>query len=421
MKTMRTSSIRCARRADRSGSTMVVVALLLAAVAMLSLSFLTVLRATHKESQGSRESLSALYACEAGLTRAVDDLMRGGTGALGSEQAPETFGNQRFWVEADALGDGRIALRSYGRDDAARVAVEMVVQPSKQGFFRWAAFGDEAMHLDANSRTDSYDSQAGTYDEQAVNGAGSNLFANSEGDVGSNQNITIDSNIGVYGDAHPGPGGSVTGAQLANIAGSTTPMPETIELPDIVVPTIASLGNLSVTVAWTLASGNYHYDSLVVENNKTLFVNGPATIVVGDFKLKSGADIVIDATSGPVEFFVLGDFILNSNTSIAATSEDPRAASFNLLSDNILDPGVDVIFAADVVEFDSNSRMFGTIYAPSAEIKIDSNFELFGSLVARRVGLHSNSRIHFDEQLAAASQAAESTYETLCWRLIALP
>jgi hypothetical protein len=297
----------------------------------------------------------------------------------------------------------------------------MVVQPTKQGYFRWAAFGDESMHMDANSRTDSYDSQAGTYDSQAVNGSGSNLYAGSEGDVGSNANVTMDSNIGVYGDAHPGPAGTVSGSGLGNITGSIAPMPAVIDLPDIVVPTIASSGNLTVSGPFSLASGDYHYDSLVVENNKTLVVNGPATIVVGDFKLKSGSDLLIDATNGPVEFYVLGDFILNSNTNIASTTQDPLSASFNLLSDNILDPGVDVLFAADIVDFDSNSRMFGTIYAPSAEIKIDSNFELFGSLVARRVGLHSNSRIHFDEQLAAASEAAGAVYETLCWRLIALP
>jgi hypothetical protein len=377
MLTLKTPAGRCAGRHAGTGSTMVVVALLLAAVAMLSLSFLTVLRATHKESQGSRESLSALYACEAGLSRAVDDLVKGGTGALGSEQYPQTFGNQQFWVEADSMGDGRIALRSYGRDDRARMGVEMVVQPTKQGYFRWAAFGDESMHMD--------------------------------------------SNIGVYGDAHPGPAGTVSGSGLGNITGSIAPMPAVIDLPDIVVPTIASSGNLTVSGPFSLASGDYHYDSLVVENNKTLVVNGPATIVVGDFKLKSGSDLLIDATNGPVEFYVLGDFILNSNTNIASTTQDPLSASFNLLSDNILDPGVDVLFAADIVDFDSNSRMFGTIYAPSAEIKIDSNFELFGSLVARRVGLHSNSRIHFDEQLAAASEAAGAVYETLCWRLIALP
>jgi hypothetical protein len=120
-----------------------------------------------------------------------------------------------------------------------------------------------------------------------------------------------------------------------------------------------------------------------------------------------------------VEIYVLHDFIMNSNTTIRSTTYDPRQVTINLLSDNILDP--DERIDLDYVEFESNAQLFGTIYAPNASIEIDSNFELFGSLVARRVGLHSNSRIHFDEQLAAASQAAESTYETLCWRLIALP
>ena len=88
----------------RRGSTLVVVALLMAAVAMLSLSLLTILRSSQKESQGSRESLSALYACEAGLTRAVDNLSMGGNGTIASKQAPAAFGDQRFWVEATPIG-----------------------------------------------------------------------------------------------------------------------------------------------------------------------------------------------------------------------------------------------------------------------------------------------------------------------------
>jgi len=118
---------------------------------------------------------------------------------------------------------------------------------------------------------------------------------------------------------------------------------------------------------------------------------------------------------------VIDDFVLNSNTSINSTSFRPLDVAFNLLSDNILDPGVDVVFDEDLVDFDSGSRMYGTIYAPSAEITVDSNFELFGSLVARRIDLNSNCRIHFDEQLANASDGAEPVYETLCWRLVSQP
>jgi hypothetical protein len=399
---------------------MVVVALLMAAVAMLSLSFLTVLRSAQKENQGSRESLSALYACEAGLSAAVEDLARGGTGSLGSELAPIGFGDQDYWVEATNIGDGRIALRGYGRDDRARMGVELVVQPSSSGFFRWAAFGDEIVHMDSNSRTDSYDSELGDYASQAVNGSGSNAYANTEGDIGSNGDITMNSNIGVWGDANPGPGGTVTG-DLGNISGTTTPMAATIDLPDIVVPGIPPSGApLIVSSDGTmLPSGDYNYTTLQVNNNNDLTIIGPATI--DDFKLKSGAELIIDASAGPVEFFVLNDFVLNSNTVISSLDALAGDVAFNLLSDNILDPGVDVDFDEDAVDFDSGSRMYGTIYAPSAEITVDSNFELFGALIARRVDLDSNCRIHYDETLATASESGEIEYESLCWRLVSMP
>jgi hypothetical protein len=415
---MQRSELRFTRGSARRGSTLVVVALLMAAMAMLSLSLLTVLRSSHKESQGSRESLSALYACEAGLTRAVDSLATGGTGSIASKQEPEALGDQRYWVEATPIGDGRIALQAYGRDDRALLGVEMVVQPSSQGFFRWAAFGDEDMHMEAQTGTDSYDSGDGDY--AAVNGTMPHVYANTEGDIGSNQSISMDSNVGVWGDANPGPGDSVTG-DLSKISGNTTPMPATVDLPDIVLPFPASGTNLTVESATTLASGTYAYSTLQVNSSKTLTINGPATIVCDNFKLKSGSQLIVNDANGPVEFFVVNDFVLNSNTTIQSSDLEPLDIAFNLLSDNILDPGVDVDFDEDLVDFDSGSMMYGTIYAPSASVTVDSNFELFGSLVARRVDLDSNCRIHFDEALAEASEDSEAVYETLTWRLTSQP
>src|SRR5262245_14320890 len=215
-------------RTDRRGSTLVIVALLMAAVAMLSLTLLTTLRSSQQENQGSREGLSALYACEAGLSAAVRDLSTGGTGDLGTGTAPVAYGDQSYWVVSTPIGDGRTALRSVGRDDSARMGVEVVVQPDPDAFFRWAAFGEEMLHMDSNARTDSYNSSINqglnSYPSQKVNGSGSNAYANTNGDVGSNGNITMDSNIDVYGDASPGPSGVVTG-DLGNITGSTTPSP----------------------------------------------------------------------------------------------------------------------------------------------------------------------------------------------------
>ena len=412
-----------------SGSTLVVVAMLVAAVAMLSLSFLTVLQAAQKENQGSRESIAALYACEAGLTEAMDDVKRGSVVVAqgqtaptwGTAAQPTNLGGQQYWVTATPLSDGRISLVGYGREDRAQMGVEMVVQQTPQGFFRWAAFGDEIVHMDANSRTDSYDSSVGDYDSQKVNGSGSNAYANTEGDVGSNANITMDSNIGVYGDANPGPSGSVSG-DLGNILGNTTPMTTTIDLPAIVVPAATAPGGSNiVNASTTLSTGTYRYSTLQVNVGKTLTINGPATIVCDDFKLKSNSKVIVNPTNGPVEFFVVNDFVLNSNTQIYSTDYSPADVTFNLLSDNILDPGIDVSFDDDLVDFDSGSKMYGTIYAPSAEISIDSNFELFGALVARRIDLDSNCRIHYDELLATLSDGGEPVYEVLCWHLLKQP
>ena len=409
---------RMQAKKERAGSTLVVVALLMAAVAMLSLSFLTVLRGSQSESNGSRESLAALYACEAGVAQAIDELRAGGDGTLDQQ----SIGDQAFWGTASDIGSGRTSLLAYGRDDGSVVGVEVVVQQTPQGFFRWAAFGEENLHMDSNSRTDSYDSSLGTYVDQATNGSGSNQWANTEGDVGSNGSISMDSNIGVYGDASPGPGESVTGTGLANITGSTTPMATTISLPEIVVPSIPlTAADLTVAGPTTLPAGDYNYGNLTVNNSKTLTIVGPATIVVSNFTLKSGSSLLVNASAGPVEFFVVDDFKLNSNTTIQSSTQDPSDVAFNLLSDNILDPGIDVTFDDDLVDFDSGSSMYATIYAPSAEITIDSNFELYGSMVARRVDLNSNCRIHYDERLATLSEGADPVYETLCWRLVARP
>lgn len=408
----------------RAGSTLVVVALLIAAVAMLSMSFLMVLQSGQKESQGSRQSLAALYACEAGLAQAVKQLTVGEGGDIGSANAPASTGGQTYWVEATDIGNGRIALESHGFAERSRMAVELVVQPAKTGFFRWAAFGDEILHMDAAARADSYDSSLGTYVSQQVNGSGIDAYANANGGVGSNADITLDVNNYVWGDANPGPAGTVSGPGVGNIAGNTNPMPEVVDLPDIVVPVVpVTAASLTVTATpHTLGSGQYHYTgTLQVNAGKQLRIVGPATIVSSNFVLKSNSRVEIDATNGPVEFYVLNDFVLNSNTSIYSTDYLPRNVTFNLLSDNILDPGIDVVFDEDLVDFDSGSSLYGTIYAPSAEVRIDSNFELFGALVARRVDLDSNCRIHYDETLATLSDEASSQYQRICWRILSQP
>ncbi len=404
--------------AGERGSILIMIAVLTSSMALLSLGLLTMVSASNSEQRGSREDLNAVYVAEAGLSEAVRELEDAGDGNVGNADQPTSYGKGSYWVAATDLGNDRIQLRSTGTENRSSFVVELIVEADPTGFFRWAAFSDEDLTMDANSFIDSYDSALGTYASQATNQNGNDVWANENGDAGSNEDITLSVNSTIHGDATPGDGYTTTVTGNAMVTGSTEPLEEPVVMPPIVVPGIAGPGgDKTVSGNETLASGDYMWNGFTVNNGKTLTITGPATIVVTNFNLKQNAQIQIDAANGAVEFYVIDDFIIGSNTFFGSTDLDPLDLAVNLLSDNIIDPDTLVILEDDVL-FNSNAKMYGTIYAPSALIDIDSNFELFGAVMAQEIHLDSNSQIHYDEQLMNAGGGGASEYSTLCWRMV---
>jgi hypothetical protein len=397
----------------RRGSSLVVVAVLLATIAGFSLAAVVVTNAANREQVATKNRIAAMYVAEAGMSQALFDLTSGGTGAMGTAAAPIEWERSRIWVETTDLGGGRTSLRSSGVDRGAGYRVEVVVQESSSNLFEWAAFGDAGMTLASNAMVDSYNSSLGPYEDQETNGSGQDTYALENGNVGSNQNVALESNAGVHGLATPGPAGAATTVGNSFITGATTPALAPFPLPALNIPVIAPSGSLVVTSSTVLPAGNYNYTELTVDGNEQLLIEGPATIVVTDMTVDSNSKIIVDATNGEVEFFVLDDFVMNSNTLIASTTYNPADVRINLESDNVIDPSVNVDL--DEVDFDSNAKLYGTIYAPNAAIEINSNFELFGSLVAYHVHLDSNSKVHFDEALLNGNATTTSSYVTVMW------
>jgi hypothetical protein len=284
--------------------------------------------------------------------------------------------------------------------------------------YLWGAFGDVDMAMSSNARVDSYDASASLYAAQAVNNDGTNTYAMANGDVGSNKNVGFAQNAKVWGDAVPGPTGTTTIAGTnVKISGTTVPNTETVALPPIEVPAILTSGPVTYSGATnTILPGDHHYDSFLINSNSHVQVIGPARIVVEDFRMNGGATFMVDASAGPVELYVINDFLLNSNTTMASTDFLPKNLEVLLLSDNIIDPAV--IVDLDTIDFNSNAKLHGTLYAPDAFIDVNSNFELFGSMVAKKVRLRSNASVHYDESLATTKKDYDSTWEIVCWRLL---
>jgi hypothetical protein len=391
-----------------------IVAVMLLAMAGLAVAVLRTTKASTAEQRQDRQSAHARYVAQAGLSTAMFNLQRGASGALGSSQAPVTWDKSRYYVTQQNVTADVIRLTATGLDDRTAARQELVVRQLPTTIWRFGAFGKEQLHMDSNARVDSYNSDSGTYALQDVNGSGSNQHGASNGDVGSNGDISLSQNAKVWGDATPGPAHNDTILGNAFVTGSTSSNSQAVVLPTVTVPSYSSFGALTVSGTTTIPSGNRTYTNMTVKANKTLNITGPAKIVMSNLTLNSGAKINVDATNGDVELWVIDNFILNSNSQIAPTDFKSKHLRLNLLSDNVINPELNVVL--DTVEFDSNSKFYGTILAPSAAIVVSSNFEMFGSVVARSVDLHSNATFHFDEALLNATSSGLPTFETISWR-----
>lgn len=405
---------------SKRGSAMVTMAVCVAGLMALSTAMVVVTLRDSGEQGSNKAAIQADYLCQAGLSQAMFLLETGQAATMGTAESPLTWGGGSFYVESipvlDSAGipTGLTRLTATGLGDFSGARQELTVRAVPNTIWRFGAFGREFLHMDSNARVDSYNSTNGTYSVQAVNGTGSNQHARTNGDIGSNGDVGLDQNAKVWGDAIAGMNHTTTVLGNAFVTGSTTPATADLEFPAIQVPTYTNYGSLTVSSATTLPSSNRTYGTLRVGSNKTLTITGPANIVASNLVLNSGSSIVVDDTNGPVNFYVIDNFIMNSNALIYPTSSKPISVALNLLSDNVINPEVTV--QLDTVDFDSNSKIWGVVYAPNARVVFDSNFEMFGAMMARSLDIDSNATFHFDEALIDATASGVPTYETVCWR-----
>ena len=404
MKLLRTIG---GRSTERRGAVLLYSAMLSVGIGTLAMSLLAVGMGQQREQESAEHELRSFYVAEAGINEAYLDMMGGGTGELGSENAPIAQGPHAYWVTATDLG-GQTSLVATGSANGHETRVELVVQTSQSSVFDFAAFGDDGVLVNSNAMTDSYDPGAGSYASQV-----SGSHAGTAGDIGSNIDITLDANTEVWGDAAPGPTGVVdNSAPGANISGSTSSSPSSISLPAIIVPSFPSSGSINTNSNPTIGPGDVAYSSITMKANGLLTIVGPARVVVDDFTLRSNSDLIIDSASGPVEIFVTNTFDLRSNSTVTTTGTSAADLSLNLTADNwgAGDSGA-------TIAFNSNGEFHGTVYAPNAYLTIDSNFEVYGSIVGDFIELSSNTQIHYDETLAGGVMSGTPTGVAL-WRVL---
>lgn len=394
-------------------------------VAGLALTYLSSSFFRGKAAGRSVELEHALQIAEAGLGMAIQEInAQKDYDGNGIGNAQGAFGGGTYSVTAtkDPTAD-RYTLRATGTFGAgkARRGIEAVIEPSTGAFWTHGVFSDKPYRLDSNAYVDSYDSEVGSYASQISGNYKCQSFAKKGGHIGSNEDIHLDSNAKVFGNANPGPGYSVTTGANAYISGATTPQTSPKAFPTITLPPAAALPPVAMNVgsnkSATIASGNYHFSFLTTDSNSTLTIKGPAVIVVDHFSTDSNSSIIIDATDGPVEIYGTGSFRLDSNSSVSSTTQKPSDLSIFITTDNYTgfetDPDGN---PAKPVKIGSNAALYAAVYAPNAIVRLDSNGGFFGAIAGKKISQDSNFGIHYDEALGKMNGSGAKKYKTKSWR-----
>jgi len=392
----------------RRGGAMVAALLVVFAVATLSMIQLQLDLSKARERRTAVDTKRAFYMAEAGLAEAFHGIASGKSGNVGTPEDPAQFGNGIFFTTAEEEGLGRVTLTSTGLCGAGRSTLSIVVERTSSSVAALGFFGEESVDVEGGATIDSYDSRSGPYVAP--------LRTNPPpvgAKVGSNQSLMVGGRKGttdVYGDAQPGPSGVLVRGKKTTISGSTAPFLTANVLDPIVVPTYPLQTSITTSLLRpiaTIPAGERAFDTLRVTALTKLVITGPARIVVGDLVVDSLGELYVDASRGPVEFYVTDELALKSGSKYLSTATDPRSVS--------------LMVSGTRAEVAATGSLHGTIYAPAAALTIPSSFQVYGAASARQLTIAADAKMHFDTSLLEAGANESGLPRMLGWQLVELP
>jgi hypothetical protein len=413
---------------ERCGSALVACLIAVIGLAALCAGLLQMSGSASREMSVGADDLRALYVAEAGLAEAFYGLRTGKDGNVGSAEVPAKHATGVYWVEAEYLGDGAVALRSTGLCGRGRRSLELTVSVAEQSLASLGFFGGDEVELGADARIDAFDPDAGTYGEQRDSGGAR---------VGSNGSVTLGDGAAVLGEVTPGAGGTVVLGSDSEVIGATTPADEEVELAVPEVPELVSSGSqtLAVGTSAVLADGASRYDALSLEPRSSLTVNGPYELVVEDLSLSPGATLQFDTSGGEIAVYVLGEATLEEGSILNGTGTDPRDLVIHLLGNNVDDgaggggPGgaaQEREFAssgepADQLQVESTGVLFGHLFAPNGRLELPASLRVVGGAVARSLALADGATLTQDLRGLGDHRGTKSGLLVRCWNVRELP
>lgn len=431
---MRTHESRKADR-RRRGTALVSSVVIVMLAASMGAAMLEMQAGASRRQRMAVDNKRALYVAEAGLSEGFLALSKGMSGNVASSSVPAKFGDGVYWVEAQPLAGGKVALVSNGLCGSGRFSIAAVLQKEVNGIASLGIFGDLDVTLGGSSVIDGYDSMQGSFASQAhassvglTTGAGAavrcnaNIRVNGPAALAGTPLVPSLATTTVFGDANPGPTGAVVAQPGTSITGSTAPCAKPQSLPEITPPVLNSSGTIvhEGTTPRVITNTEVRYDTLRVRRGAKVILRGPLSLVAGSLIVDGAGQLEFDTAGGPVTVFVTDYLNCAANSQLLDNSANPRAVALLVAAEKTIDRTGDGV-PDPPVTLASTGTFFGTAYAPKAAVTLPGTLRVYGSVAARQLTLAPGARLSFDRALLTCSSALAGVPQLISWKVAELP
>jgi hypothetical protein len=339
-------------------------------------------------------NISARCAADAGLTKALYEMNQKlqDTPWLGYELPCETNtylpncnAYYTYTVTGNPISGYRIESTGTSGQNTKKVSCALKLQ----GPFEAAIFTKNGLTLYNSAEVNGYN-----YGEDKKNlKIGTN--STESGSISLKSYAIVDGDVVVGTGADPNDVIDNNGT----ITGHTGTLSQEYDMPPITVPNWLSSFPSSGTIKNdTTLYSSAKYDSIDLNSGKTITIEKDVIIyVTGEMILKNDAELLIGEDAS-LTIYLGGNFEGKNSSNINNGTKIPK---------NLKIYGLD---GCESMTFHNSSDLYGTIYAPNANIEMDNSADVYGSVISKSFDQKNSADFFYDASLRDVSIHDEAVY-----------
>jgi type II secretory pathway pseudopilin PulG len=384
---------------SRKGFVLILAVAALAIFAIMSISMATLALQIRVRSARFEQELGARQAADAGHDMAIFALNQWlkSSGALPTNMTETLAGSTQsyeYTIVQPNTGEWAFDIASHG---TYRQAIRSVYSKTVlKSAFEYAMHVENRIELKAKAKLDGYDSRNGSYGgsnsgipiQIGTNSDQDDMVVLKKGVKFSNKSVII-----VGSGAAAAPGDVVD--NKSNWGGSILASPK-LDFDTVVVPFTNPWTSSKINVPKkkniTITSGQWHVDSVSVNQKSHLIIDGNVTLYVKkDLRIKKDGEIRIENTSeSSLKLYMGGDFIAGNSGEVINDTLDPTKLTIYGLP------------TCTKIILKNGSDFYGAIYAPNTLLDIRNKGDIHGSFVGDKMTLHNRANFYYDYALKDA-------------------